>query len=47
MKYLIRLTTREYSLPVRLLVTMSAGLIFALLIPITLIEFAPRLELSC
>ena len=44
MKDFTKLTTREYSLPVRLLVTMSAGLIFALLIPITLIEFAPRLD---
>jgi protein-S-isoprenylcysteine O-methyltransferase Ste14 len=44
MKDFTKLTTREYSLPVRLLVTTSAGLIFALLIPISLIELAPRLD---
>ena len=44
MKHFIRWARREYSLPVRLLATACAGLLFAFLIPLTLIRFLPRLD---
>ncbi|NMB54450.1 MAG: isoprenylcysteine carboxylmethyltransferase family protein [Leptolinea sp.] len=44
MKYFVRWTRKEYSLPVRLLATACAGLLFAFLIPLTLIKFLPRVD---
>ncbi len=44
MNNFIRWTQRKYSLPVRLLVTLSAGLLFGFLIPFTLIKPLPQLD---
>lgn len=44
MKEFIKWTKKEYSLPVRLLVTLCAGAIFAFLIPLTLINYLPELD---
>lgn len=44
MKDFVKQTRHEYSLPVRLVVTFCAGLIFAYLIPTTLLDWAPLLD---
>jgi len=44
MKRFLQLTKREYSLPVRLAVTLSAGFVFAVLIPFALLLWAPDLD---
>ncbi len=44
MKEFIRWTKKEYSLTVRLLVSLCAGGIFAYLIPLTLIKYLPGLD---
>ncbi len=44
MKTFTRLTRREYPLAVRLVVTLAAGMVFALLIPYLLFGYAPRLD---
>jgi protein-S-isoprenylcysteine O-methyltransferase Ste14 len=44
MKNFIHWTRREYSLPVRLLVTLCAGVLVAFLVPLALIKSLPRLD---
>jgi len=44
MKRFLKQTSREYSLPVRLAVTLSAGLVFAVLIPMSLLLWASQLD---
>jgi protein-S-isoprenylcysteine O-methyltransferase Ste14 len=44
MKDFVKQTRHEYSLPARLVVTFCAGLIFAYLIPTTLLDWAPQLD---
>lgn len=46
MKNFIKWTKKEYSLPVRIIVTLCAGLLFAYLIPLTLIKYLPGLDAS-
>lgn len=44
MKNFVRWTRREYPLPVRLLVTLCAGVLVAFLIPLMLIKSLPQLD---
>lgn len=46
MKEFIKWTKKGYSLPARLLVTLCAGVVFAYLIPLSLIKFLPGLDVS-
>ena len=44
MNWFLKITSREYPLPVRLIVTLCAGFVFAVLIPFTLILWASDLD---
>ncbi len=44
MKYFLQLTRHKYSLPVRILVSLCGGALFAFLIPYSLIWYFPRFD---
>jgi protein-S-isoprenylcysteine O-methyltransferase Ste14 len=44
MKHFIQWSHRKYSLPVRMIATLCAGLLFAVLIPLTLARYLPGLD---